>query len=115
MMTVAALIDWIERQFPVGQSTDTARSVTGEPYVVIGAQADGMAVIPGTVDEGEARELAFDEETACLMAAHCFRDYAEGRKGTLYWRNKPVLDQDEKSDRCVVYMRCLISDRDAQA
>lgn len=112
MRTVAELTSWIEDQFPVGASTGTPRSVTGEPYVVIGAQYPGMPVIPGTVDEGQIRELAFDEETACYQARVCFSAYAQDRRGTLYWRVKPQLEFYGR--RCALYMRCLISDKPAQ-
>ncbi len=112
-ITIPTLIEWIERQFPVGEPTTTYRSVTGEPYVVIGLSA-GTPTTPGVVDEGALREAAFDEETACMGAAAAFREYAEGRTGTLYWRFKPQLEWDPDRRRCLVYMRLLISDKPAK-
>lgn len=109
--TFIQLVDEIRKRFPVGQSTDTSRSVTGEPYVVIGAQKNGVPKIAGTRDEGSDGEWAFDEETACMQAAACFETYADGRSGVLYWRTEPILESEK--NRCVVYMRCLISDKPA--
>jgi hypothetical protein len=107
------LVKEIEARFPVGESTDCALSVTGEPYVVIGAQdhRDGLPQIPGTIDEGKRRELAFDEETAVMSALKCFEDYARERIGTLFWRVKPELEWIEDHSRCKVYLRLLISDK----
>lgn len=109
--TVPELVAEIGKRFLVGIPTNTYRSVTGEPYVVIGSQAGGAPEIPGTVGEGWPHEWAFDEETACMQAGACFESYAEDRKGTLYWRSAPRLEWDGKKDRCCVYMRGLISDK----
>lgn len=109
--TVPDLLDWIERQFEIGEPTSTHLAVTGEPYFIIGntlAPSDQ----PGVVAEGAQREAAFDEETACMSAASAFREYAEGKTGKLYWRWKPELLWDSPMGRrCIVYMRLLISDK----
>ena len=111
-MNVAELLTRLEGRFVIGESTDHARSVTGEPYVVIGVQADEpIPKIIGTVEEGRKRELSFDEETACWSALAAFEEYALERKGVLYWRTKPDLRWNE--GLCTVYMRCLISDKPA--
>lgn len=113
--TVADLTVFIESRFPIGESTKSYRSVTGEPYVVIGHQADGIPAIPGVVDEGFPIEVAFDEETACMSARSAFEAYAENRIGNLYWRIKPQLEWDPSKKKrgqcCIVYMRLLISDK----
>lgn len=105
MNTVASLTKWIEDQFPVGPTTNGMLSVTGDPYVEIGMPVNG---VPGVIEEGHERELAFDEETACLAAATCFREYAAGKSGTLYWRVKPQLEWNDDRTRAIVYMRCLV-------
>lgn len=102
----------IADRYPVGEPTDRSRSVTGEPYVVIGSQRHGNPDVPGTVNEGCSFEHAFDEEMACMQAAECFEKYAEDRNGVLYWREGPELEWIDKGTpyaRCKVYMRCLIS------
>lgn len=108
--TIKELTDAIEGRFPVGPSTTSRLSVTGEEYVTIGSQYDKeMMGAPGTVDECESQDIAFDEQTACMQAYICFGDYAEERNGILYWRIKPQLDWNNDNSRCVAYMRCLIS------
>jgi hypothetical protein len=108
--TVALLTEWIERQFPIGESTSGPLAVTGERYVVVGHMIESPKY-PGVIEEGAAPEAGFDEETACMSAASAFRDYAEGRTGTLYWRVKPELSWSSDHRRCMVYMRLLISDK----
>src|ERR1700677_907347 len=110
MKTPDELIERIERGFTVGLSTTTWRSVTGKRYIVIGSQYPGLAAIPGTVDEGASRELALDEETACMQALACFETYADGRGRYLYWRVKPCLEWNNDHTRCMVYMRCVVSE-----
>ena len=103
-----------ERGREVGEPTSTWRSVTGEPYVVIGSQIDGIPSEPGTVDEGKGREWAFDEETAYFQALNCFENYANGKTGKLYWRVEPHFERVPRTkypQRCLFYMRCLISDK----
>ena len=104
------LTDVIEGRYPVGTPTEWHRSVTGEPYVSVGSQADGKTSVPGTVDEGKAREVALDAETAYWSALSSFESYAEDRKGVLYWRVKPRLEWSDDKSRCMFYMRLLISD-----
>lgn len=110
MITVGALTDHIESRFSVGTPTDHSRSVTGEPYVVIGMQV-GKPLFDGIIEECEPREWSFDEETACFAALSCFNEYANKRKGRLFWRVRPHLEWNDKLDGCTVYMRLLISDR----
>ena len=112
MKTVAELIERIESKYPVGHPTNCSRSVTGEPYVVIGSQSpdEPLPSILGTVDEGRRRELAFDEETAVLQTLACFQAYCEDRGGTLYYRFRPELEWTDDKKYCQVYFRCLISD-----
>jgi hypothetical protein len=113
-MNVTELRECIEARFPVGQPTSAARAVTGESYVVVGRQWPKTPKVHGIVEEGESRELALDEETACYQALSAFEDYAEGKAGTLYWRHPPDLcweNEAEKSGRCFIVMRCLISDK----
>jgi hypothetical protein len=96
----------------VGAGTRPWRSVTGEPYVKIGAQAIeyGIPSVLGTVDEGAGFEVGFDDESAFWTAWANFRFYAEERKGILYWYTEPELIWNEDRSRCYFYMRCLISD-----
>lgn len=101
----------IEARFPVGEPTNWHLSVTGEPYVVIGPQAEVNPIIPGAIDEGMPREMPFDEETAYYSALLSFNQYAEDREGVLYWRVKPQLEWTEDRKRCTLYMRCLISNK----
>ena len=109
--TVEQLTEFIESRFPVGESTRSYLSVTGEPYVCIGNSV-AIPATRGVVDEGEAQELGFDEETACMAARSAFEMYAEDHHGTLYWRIRPQLEwEDGQHRRCVVYMRLLISDK----
>ena len=110
-MNVADLTAKIEALYPVGESTASYRSVTGEPYVVIGVQLEGRPSIPGTVDEGVACKMADDEETACQEAWSSFLSYLEPENGVLYWRVRPVLEWSRDHKQCVVYMRLLISNR----
>lgn len=136
MIKVTDLVQTIEKQLSVGESTDHSLSVTGEPYVTIGSQHPdyGLPCIPGTVDEKACAELAFDEETAVMAAYANFLSYAEDRyrklastitangseadfdktceivgKCKIYWRMRPRLEWNEDKTRCQVYMRLLIS------
>lgn len=97
----------------VGEPTSMHMSATGEPYVVIGMQTNGAPATPGTVDEGQAREWAFDAETAYFAALACFETYAHDRPGKLYWRWEPTLEQRKDGAARMVwfYMRCFISDK----
>jgi hypothetical protein len=87
--TVALLTEWIERQFPIGESTSGPLAVTGERYVVVGHMIESPKY-PGVIEEGAAPEAGFDEETACMSAASAW-------------------SSDHR--RCMVYMRLLISDK----
>jgi hypothetical protein len=117
--TAAKLKEHCERGREVGKPTSGALSVTGEPYFVIGSQIDGTPKEPGTIDEGQEFEWAFDEETAFFQAWNCFERYAHGKSGKLYWRIGP--DLEERNIRNLTsegpkklyqfYMRCLISDK----
>lgn len=108
MNTVGTLTAHIEGRFQVGRPTDSSLAVTGEPYVVIGTEV-GTPSQRGTVGEGRLRELSFDEETACFAALSAFNDYAEDCNGLLYWRVRPRLEWNDQHNRCLIYMRCLIS------
>ncbi len=121
MFDIKALTAAIEAQFPVGQSTDHALSVTGEPYVVIGQEA-GMPDalwVPGVVREGLLRgDIGSSEDQVCRSVWGSFCSYAVTKTGRLYWRIKPRLEQWADTDtdtgrevaRFAVYMRLLISD-----
>jgi hypothetical protein len=113
--TAANLKARCEQGREVGEPTSMYLSVTGEPYVVIGMQSNGVPATPGTVDEGAEREWAFDVETAYFQALACFETYAHDRPGKLYWRWEPTFERraDSKSLPmiCWFYMRCLISDK----
>ena len=132
-MNTEELVRLIEARFRIGKPTNTALSVTGEPYVTIGSQepSSGMPAIPGTIDEGKPHELAFDQETACISAFICFENYAawwreqhgDEAQSVLYWRIKPQLEWEHEwtvprehpfpddRKRCKVYMRCLLSNK----
>jgi hypothetical protein len=89
--------------------------------VTIGHQVDGQSSQPGTVNEGEERETAFDAETAYWSALSAFGQYEQwhlaGRSGTLYWRSTPNLEWSPKGkslrlgNRCLFWIRLLISDK----
>lgn len=103
----------IEKGFDV-VADDPARfaafAPTGERYVTIGHQISRSSQ-PGTVDQCEARELGFDPETAYWSALGAFRQYAEDRTGKLYWRSPPRLEFSALGDRCLFWIRLLISDK----
>lgn len=113
MYTEDGLKERLERGFLVGPSTNSSRSVTGEPYVVIGPQhlEEGLPLIPGTIDEGKRSEWGYDEETAFCAIVNSFELYAEGRGKNLYWRSGPILDWDDNHTRCKFYVRLLVSDK----
>lgn len=119
--TMAGLIAGIESTWRCVDGLPWSRAQTGERYVVIGDQADAPPAIPGTIDEGASRVLAYDEETAVVQAVRCLAHYAEDRSGILYWRVRPRLESwygaDEPGRRrrrwFKVYMRLLISDKPA--
>ena len=110
-MTLKELTEFIESRHVVGEPTSTRLSVTGEPYVAIGQQFDGLSAIAGTVDEGCHRQKSLDEADACQRALTSFQMYALSRPGVLYWREKPSLERNGIC--CAVNMRCLISDKPA--
>ena len=99
----------IESSFRVGKPTNNSRSVTGEPYIIIGHQTEGRAAFPGTVDECMPRQISLDVENAYWTARAAFQLYAKGRDGVLYWRMKPQMEHYDNF--CFIYMRCLISDK----
>ena len=115
----------IEQGFDIVVEADPARfaafAPTGERYVTIGHQVDGLPSEAGTVDEGKERETAFDAETAYWAALGAFRQYAEGKTGKLYWRSPPNLEWSPKGkslrlgNRCLFWIRLLISDKPVMA
>lgn len=112
--TAANLKARCEQGRKVGRPTSTWKSITGEPYFVIGNQAEGIPSEPGTVDEGQSHVWAFDEETAYFQALNCFENYAHGKTGKLYWRIEPQLERHSRTkypQKVIFYMRCLISDK----
>ncbi len=81
---ISKLVDYMEKRFPVGMSTDGYLSVTGDPYVVLtsgGIKLEGKAI--------NQDALASTEKEACRLFIREFNKFAEGKTGTLYWRNKP--------------------------
>lgn len=110
MNTVADLTRYIESRFPVGEPTQRALSVTGEPYVVIGHEDSDKPLVPGVIREGETRgDIGWCEDEVVGAVHAAFDRYAEDKSGTLYWRVKPALEWYD--GRCIVYMRLLISDK----
>jgi hypothetical protein len=109
----AKLRMYCEKRFPVGVPTNHARSVTGEEYVVIGDEVHHDELSrPGIIREGKERRLSFDQSEAVQIARASFDLYAKDKRGTLYWRISPQLE--ECAGEYAVYMRCLISDKGEQ-
>lgn len=120
MKTAADLRAYCESRFPVGKPTDHARSVTGEPYAVIGYEKADDLGISGVVREGyERADYCLTPEEALWSVYASFCAYAEDKRGTLYWRVPPRIEKRQepaagrgvKQGRYRVYMRCLISDK----
>ncbi len=100
-MNIAELRERIESFFSIGEPTDMAFAVTGEPYVTISVIGDGL-----------------DEDKLCMMAFAAFDVYAMDRPGkaqgaALYWRVYPELDRTLDGAPRQVYMRLLISKKGA--
>jgi hypothetical protein len=101
-MALTALIGYFEGRFPVGEEYDPQRSnrtvrsgataSNGEPYVVV---AD--------------HQWHPTREAVIEAAMRTFDAYASGKKGKLYWRVRPEIDQQKQGWR--FYMRLLISDK----
>jgi hypothetical protein len=87
------LTAYCEARFPVGPSTFERLSVTGETYTEL--------CIPFSPGWPSA-------EAARIAAQEHFNSYAEGRKGTLYWRVPPEIAVAKGH---AYYMRLLISDK----
>lgn len=82
---------WIESKFPVGEPTDYALSVTGEPY---------------TEYSETGAETARD---ARLVAMATFERISAGKTGAIYWRVVPEIEYFPGSRKFSYYMRLLIS------
>ena len=103
---LAKLVDYFESRFPTGDEYDPGRSdwtvrggataPTGEPYV-----------------ELTAREWSKNRDNVIRDAMQAFDDYAKGKRGTIYWRKRPEIAQDERQG-WRFYMRLLISDKEAR-
>lgn len=87
-MKAELLREKIEAGFAVGRPTDCSLSATGEPYVALF----------GLGGEGAAFEA--------------FLEYANDRRGTLYWRVTPEIEGC--ADEEAFYMRLLISEQPAK-
>ena len=81
------------RGFPVGESTENARSVTGQPY--------SQFSLSGYATARDAR----------MGGQECFDEYAKGKSGTLYWRIVPEIAYGPRRGCHAFYMRLLISDK----
>jgi hypothetical protein len=90
----ASLLAYCEKNFPVGESTQRQKSVTGENYTE-------LCRIGECLSAAGAREHAQDH----------FDRYSKGRKGTLYWRIVPEIAFTPKKAKYGYYMRLLISDK----
>ncbi len=100
----------IEQRFRVHPEVGSSyMSPTDEPYVTIGVPLKTGWPITGVLTEGEERMVYDGEKAAYIAARAAFEVYANYRSGVLYWRQPPLLEWF--GDRCVIYMRCLISDR----
>lgn len=87
---------YCESRFPVGESANRMKSVTGEKFAELAiAWPEGFESIE---QAGEAAMLAFQK-------------YAEGKSGTLYWRIPPEIAYGAKQKKFAYYMRLLISDK----
>jgi hypothetical protein len=95
-----ALREYCESRFPVGESTTTYLSVTGEEYIQLTPAMNSYPTSP--LDARNAAQSAFDT-------------YAADKSGTLYWRIRPEIAGRllHKPERVIYiyYMRLLISDK----
>jgi hypothetical protein len=115
---IAARFEIVEFDAPRERTWNIAAS--GEPYVTIGSQWPTRPSVPGTIDEGQRFEWAFDPETAYFQAITCFNSYADDRSGKVYLRMGPQFEERRASKRysqfgpptsygCAIYLRLLIS------
>lgn len=92
MQTIDDLLSYIDGRFSCVEGLPTAICQSGDPYVVVGWQIDGLATIPGTINAG-ARRLIFPTRQLAILGAKCaFDRYADGRRGTVYWRSGPRIE-----------------------
>jgi hypothetical protein len=90
----AILQAYCEAKRKVGESTNGPLSVTNQKYTEL-CRIGEYRTASG------AREQAQDD----------FDRYAEGRKGTLYWRVVPEIAFMPRREKYGYYMRLLISDK----
>jgi hypothetical protein len=99
---------------PQVEGLSTSYSQTGEHYV---------AIVPGGIKpEGKSSPfLCMSEGEAVKHWLSAFNDYAKGKTGILYWRERPILDTErlfQASDTnhewpytvYLIWSRLLISD-----
>jgi len=65
----------------------------------------------GSKPEGRETKTFFAAEEAVDEFEKTIRDIIKMGKGTLYWRIKPQIVEDDESRRCYVRSRFLISDK----
>ncbi len=91
-----------EKRFPVGESTVTAKTITGEyvlTLVIGGVKLDGQLQSDGCSSLAQAAD-AWKAEFDLL--------YPPGTGGVLYWRAKPRLERTDNGG-WQVYSRLLVS------
>lgn len=114
--TLVELTVAMEARFPVHpEVVATSPAPTGEVFAILGYEKTAKpGLIMGEVRPGHYQRYFPTEEAAVASAWAAFNDYAEDKKGTLYWRIKPVLFQQlavESTNESVVYTRLLISEK----
>jgi hypothetical protein len=107
--TVAELTAAIESMFPVHPELGNCASApTGDAYLEFNA---GTQVYSGLEDYEGVKNAG--EAATCGGVWRQFLQYAITHTGTLYWREKPTIDNHMMGDywTCKLWMRFVISDR----
>lgn len=108
--TVEELIAFAESLFPVGQSGDSAFSITGEPFKKFGL---GFFV----ADNATVAEYMKLRDQLFVSVINTFEDFKarSSCNAVLYWRKKPHYTEEREIDRqgytCKLIFRMLISDK----
>lgn len=107
--------EYIESFYPIGPSTRIAWAMTGEPYVVLNIGWGPFNQVY-TKEEGfpfGAEYYGATEELALDAMKEAFRGYISDKpkNSTLYWRERPTLEQHPKTKTFNFYCRLLVSDK----
>jgi hypothetical protein len=104
---------WMEAHFVVGEATQTARAVTGEPYVVLQLGTKNCIKEEGVSWHADHCSDSYQDMMKAMKTAFTQYIADKGEGAVLYWRAKPEIVNIGNGTGCI-RVRLLVSNHDVE-